>query len=69
MEPNVPEINAINAEVDKIDREINTLRAKKHALAARRRDLIADDEIQIKLRGMTPEQRRRLILKPITGQG
>lgn len=57
----------VNAACDLIDEQIATLRAEKAKLAAERAALVADEELNAKLDRMTPDERQRLVLKPVGG--
>lgn len=57
------EVLAVNKQCDAIDAQIATLRSQKKVLADKRKVLIEEQEIQLKLRGMTREQRQRVVLK------
>lgn len=55
----------ISAAIDALDRDIRATREKKAALAAQRAAVLAELELQTKLRTLTPEHRRRITVTAV----
>lgn len=59
------EADRLTAQIDALGREADLIRDKKRALAARRREVLSEVELQTKLRTLTPEHRGRVTLNPL----